>query len=87
MKKFIISIILLLIITSMFTGYVSAAAKYKDIKDSDWFAEAIGKLSALKIIDGLPDGSFNPQGQVTRAEFVKMLVQAMEYKKIDSISF
>lgn len=33
------------------------------------------------------DGSFNPQGEVTRAQFVKMLVQAMEYKKIDSVSF
>ncbi len=88
MKKPAVFIISFLIMISVFTGHVSAApAKYKDIKDSDWFAEAIGKLSALKIIDGLPDGSFNPQGQVTRAEFVKMLVQAMEYKKIDSISF
>ena len=32
-------------------------------------------------------GNLNPQGEVTRAQFVKMLVQAMEYKKIDSVSF
>ena len=31
--------------------------------------------------------SFNPQGEVTRAQFVEMLVQAMEYKRIDSVSF
>ncbi|NLK35104.1 MAG: S-layer homology domain-containing protein, partial [Gracilibacteraceae bacterium] len=31
--------------------------------------------------------SFNPQEEVTRAQFVEMLVQAMEYKKIDSVSF
>ncbi|NLK34366.1 MAG: S-layer homology domain-containing protein, partial [Gracilibacteraceae bacterium] len=28
-----------------------------------------------------------PQGEVTRAQFVKMLVEAMGYKKIDSVSF
>ena len=31
--------------------------------------------------------SFNPQEEVTRAQFVEMLVQAMEYKRIDSVSF
>ena len=64
-----------------------AVAKFSDVKETDWFAEAVGKLNILKIIDGLPDGSFNPQGEVTRAQFVKMLVQAMEYKKVDSVSF
>lgn len=61
--------------------------KFKDVKSSDWYAEAVGKLSVMDIVNGLGDGSFNPQGEVTRAQFVKMLVQAMEYKKIDSVSF
>jgi len=87
MKKFNKILISLLIIASMLTGYVSAAAEFTDVKETDWFAEAVSKLNVLKIIDGLPDGSFNPQGEVTRAQFIKMLVQAMEYKKIDSVSF
>lgn len=75
--------------TILGSAYAASEPKisYKDVKESDWFAEAIGKLNALKIIDGLPDGSFNSQGDVTRAQFLKMLVQAMEYKKIDSVSF
>jgi hypothetical protein len=77
----------LLIITLALFGYVSADTEFKDVKKSDWYAEAIGKLDTLDIVDGLPDGSFNPQGEVTRAQFIKMLVQAMEYKKIDSVSF
>ena len=64
-----------------------AMASFKDRKETDWFAEAVGKLSELDIVNGLPDGSFNPQGEVTRAQFIKMLVQAMDYKKIDSVSF
>lgn len=77
----------MLIITLALFGYVSADTKFKDVKKSDWYAEAIGKLDTLDIVNGLPDGSFNPQGEVTRAQFIKMLVQAMEYKKIDSVSF
>ncbi len=87
MKKFNKGLTFLLIIVFVLAGYVSAATDFKDVKDTDWFAEAIGKLNVLEIVNGLPDGSFNPQGEVTRAQFVKMLVQAMEYKKIDSVSF
>ena len=64
-----------------------ALSKFQDVKETDWYAEAVGRLNVLKIIDGLPGGIFSPQGEVTRAQFVKMLVQAMEYKKIDSLSF
>ena len=87
-KKVFVS---MLIITALFTGHISAAdsvaSNYKDVKETDWFAESVGKLDVLKVIDGLPDGSFNPQGEITRAQFVKMLVQAVEYKKIDDVSF
>ena len=86
MRNFNKGLMLLLIIAFVLAGYVSAAG-FKDIKETDWFAEAVGKLSELDIVNGLPDGSFNPQGEVTRAQFIKMLVQAMEYKKIDSVSF
>lgn len=64
-----------------------AAGRYRDIKDGDWYAEAVDRLSGMNIVNGMAEGSFNPQGEVTRAQFVKMLVQAMEYKKIDSLSF
>jgi len=86
MRKYNKGLMFLLIIAFVLAGYVSAAG-FKDIKETDWFAEAVGKLSELDIVNGLPDGSFNPQGEVTRAQFIKMLVQAMEYKKIDSVSF
>ncbi|MEA4846097.1 MAG: S-layer homology domain-containing protein [Clostridiaceae bacterium] len=87
MKKYSKAFIAFLIIISMLVGYVSAAAEFTDVKEADWFAEAVGKLNGLKIIDGMPDGSFSPQGEVTRAQFVKMLVEAMSYKHIDNVSF
>lgn len=91
MKRIVSIFAAISIICTLLTGYASAESvlniKFKDVKDTDWYAEAVVKMSTLKIIDGLPDGSFNPQGEITKAQFVKMLVQAMEYKKIDSISF
>ncbi|MGE5629807.1 MAG: S-layer homology domain-containing protein [Caulobacteraceae bacterium] len=91
MKRIISIVVTGAFIYSSLFGSVCAEAgspgKFKDIKDSDWFAEAVGKMSAMEIIDGMPGGNFNPQGQVTRAQFIKMLVQAMEYKKVDAVSF
>ncbi len=74
-------------LTSNAYADVKEVGKYKDIKNTDWYAEAVDRLSAMNIVNGMADGSFKPQGEVTRAQFVKMVVQAMEYKKIDSLSF
>lgn len=91
MKRIIYIVSIVMIISSLFMGSVCAepasAVKFKDIKSSDWFAEAVDRMATLGIIDGVPGGAFDPKGEVTRAQFVKMLVQAMEYKKTDSISF
>lgn len=96
MNKFIKALVSMFIITVLLSGVGFAASsdynelaesKFKDVKESDWFAEAIGKLNILKIVDGIPGGSFNPQGEVTRAQFAKMLVQAMEYEKVTGNSF
>jgi len=91
MKSFISVVVTIVITCSILMGAVCAGseptAKFNDVKESDWFAEAVAKMYTMKIIDGLPGGSFNPKGEVTRAQFVKMLVQAMGYKKIDSVSF
>lgn len=91
MKRIIPVLVVMLIISSFPLGSVCAepnsSVNFKDIKASDWFAEAVGKLNALKIIDGLPGGLFSPKSEVTRGQFAKMLVQAMGYRKVDSVSF
>ncbi len=91
MKRIVSMVVSMVIIATLTAGSAYADTgldvSFRDVKGSDWFAEAVSKMGAAKIIDGMPDGSFNPQGEVTRAQFIKMLVQAMEYKKIDSLSF
>lgn len=40
---------------------------------SDWARDAVSTLTKVKYINGNPDGSFRPQGTLTRAELVTML--------------
>lgn len=45
---------------------------FKDVKSTDWFAEAVGRVNALGIASGREGGKFSPKESITRAEFVKM---------------
>lgn len=64
---------------------------FKDIKESDWFAENVSMLYKLGIINGKPQKDntviFDPKGLVTKAEFTKMLIKAMNYNLVDGNTF
>ena len=54
--------------------YWSKTNSYTDVKGTDWYNNAISTLSNMGIIDGYPDGSFQPNAGITRAEFAKIAV-------------
>ena len=50
-----------------------AGAAFTDEADiGDDYKDDVNMLVQLKVIGGYPDGSFKPQGNITRAEFTKM---------------
>lgn len=57
-------------------------AEYKEFTDnskiSSWAKDAIKAVQLAGIIDGKPDGSFDPQGSATRAEAAKIIKILME---------
>ncbi len=55
--------------------YVALAAttQFTDVGASYWAAPDIDTLVAAGVATGYPDGTFDPSGALTRAEFVKML--------------
>lgn len=55
------------------------AVELKDI-DGHWANANIRKLAALGVIAGYPDGTFKPDQYTTRAEFVKLLVDALKLR-------
>lgn len=51
------------------TKFWSQSNSYSDVKTGDWFNNAVSTLSNAGIIAGYEDGSFQPNGYITRAEF------------------
>jgi len=52
---------------------------FPDVEDSHWAKGYIASMKQSGIINGYPDGTFKPANDVTYAEFIKMLVEALGY--------
>ncbi len=55
-------------------------ASFSDIKTTDWFAPYVSEAKRLKLVTGNQDGTFHPLREVTKAEFVKMLLLSNQFK-------
>ena len=55
--------------------YLRGEEVFSDI-DGHWAESHIKTLADKKMVDGIGDGKFNPNGAVTRAEFLKMVMDA-----------
>ena len=71
MKKFL-SLVLALVMTM---SLVTVSAGAKDFSDNSKIAykEAVDVMSAVKVIDGYADGSFNPSATLTRGAAAKII--------------
>ncbi|HHX74372.1 MAG TPA: S-layer homology domain-containing protein, partial [Firmicutes bacterium] len=50
--------------------------KFSDVKNGDWYISSINTLYGLGVINGYPDGTFKPNGTITKGEFTRMIVSA-----------
>jgi hypothetical protein len=57
-----------------FSYAAPTAPAFSDVPASYWAYADIETLAGKGIINGFPDGTFQPDGNLTRAQFVKMLV-------------
>ena len=71
MKKFL-SLVLALVMTMSLVTISAGAKDYTDASEIN-YTEAVGVMSALKVIDGYADGSFNPDGTLTRGAAAKII--------------
>ncbi|MCD8180526.1 MAG: S-layer homology domain-containing protein, partial [Firmicutes bacterium] len=55
-------------------------AAFSDVDDTNAYKTAITTLSKLSVIDGYTDGTFQPEGTITRAEFTKLIVFILGYQ-------
>ena len=51
---------------------------YSDVSEDDWYNNAVSTLTNAGIIDGYENGTFKPNGNITRAEFATIAVRFFE---------
>lgn len=67
-------------VTEMLSDLIEyTTSKFSDISSSNWFVETVSKLVGLSGIDGYSDGTFRPNKEMTKAEFVKTIVASLGF--------
>lgn len=49
---------------------------YKDVNEHDWYFESVNIASEYKIVSGIGDRKFNPNGKITKQEAAVMIMRA-----------
>jgi len=83
--------IILAVLLCISLNSVVLAKEFNDVSKDNWAYPYIEALSEKGIINGYEDGSFNPNGYVTRGEFEKLVMTSImgeEYfEKVDSTKY
>jgi hypothetical protein len=61
-------------------GQPPSPARFKDLIDTHWAYDIIYKAVNEGYVSGYDDGSFKPDKEITRAEFLKMVTAALDFK-------
>ena len=72
------SIVLRMLNTKSMSVYQNG---FKDVTSAHWAADQIQTAQEASIINGMGDGTFAPDGEVTYAQVMVMLVNALNYKQ------
>ena len=78
MKKILFLIMALMLVP------VCVFADFSDVPENHWAYECINELKGAGVIDGYEDGSFRPEGFVTRAETARILCDIAHLPEGDS---
>lgn len=71
-----------LFLSAVILASVSAQAAYFSDIQGHWAEDIIVELADRKIVNGVSDNVFNPEGTVTRAQFLKMTMEVMGIRTV-----
>ena len=63
-----------LALSSDISTKTKSAGHFSDVPANSWYASYVNTAADLGIVEGFADGNFHPSAQVSRSEFLKMLV-------------
>ena len=56
--------------------------KFSDVNADQWYADYLATSSHYGLIKGLPDGTFDPKGKITRQEAMAVMARSMDLTKL-----
>ena len=62
----------------------ATSVKFSDVKDNDWYFEYVTELAEKGIVSGNGNGGFAPNDNVTREQFLKMIIEATDIEANES---
>lgn len=83
--KLVCFTLVIVMLTSIMPVAVSASS-FWDVPDNDYYTGSVERLSSLEIINGFADGSFWPEATLTRAQFAKIIVCALDKQDEANVS-
>lgn len=86
MKKLIAMLTTVVMLASTLCQ-TSIFAAFSDVDETHSYLNAITTLTKLSVIDGYEDGTFRPDGEITRAEFTKLIVFVLGYNDLTYENF
>lgn len=66
----------------LFYGMPVGVAAFPDVNEDSVFYEAIQTLSSLGLLKGYEDGTFKPEGTITRAEFATVMTRVLGMENV-----
>ncbi len=62
---------------------ISFASSFSDIASEHWAFNYVNELTTKGVINGYPDGTFRPDGTISKAEFIKLVIMASLPEEVD----
>ena len=65
--------------TRQYTVNVQVADAFSDVESGDWFYDDVMAAAGFGYVNGMGNGKYEPYGATTRAQFAKILAEALDY--------
>lgn len=69
-----------ILLSGAFPAGAAQSKKYKDVKQTDWYYDAVNEMTEKKVFSGTSVNTFEPNKNMTRAMFVQTLYNLVEEK-------
>ena len=61
----------------------ASAGDFTDVSDGDWYAQAVNWAASVGVVNGMGDGTFQPNTAITREQMAAILRNYATYKGLD----